>query len=87
MNKNFSTKFLVCFIVLLNCTHISACAKNVNSIKNFQIQNSNIKSVNNNPQMNNQLTQLENRILKSAVTNSNILYSDNSNTIPEKHLK
>lgn len=66
MNKNFSTKFLVCFIVLLNFTHISACAKNVNSIKNFQIQNSNLKLVNNNPQMNNQLTQLENRILKST---------------------
>ena len=68
MNKNFSAKFLVCFIVLLNFTHISTDAKNINNIKNFQIQNRNLKLVNNNPQIGNQLTQLENKILKSTYT-------------------
>lgn len=68
MNKNFSAKFLVCFIVLLNFTHINAYAKNINNIKNFQIQNRNLKLINNNPQISNQLTQLENKILKSTYT-------------------
>lgn len=68
MNKNLSAKFLVCFIVLLNFTHINACAKNINNIKNFQIQNRNLKLISNNPQISNQLTQLENKILKSTYT-------------------
>ncbi len=68
MNKNFNAKILVCFIVLLNFTHIDGFAKNINNVKNFQIQNSNLKLVNNNLQMNNQLTQLENKILKSTYT-------------------
>lgn len=68
MNKNFSAKFLVCLIVLLNFTHISSDAKSINNIKNFQIQNKNLKLINNNPQISNQLTQLENKILKSTYT-------------------
>ena len=68
MNKNFSAKFLVCFIILLNFTHIYANAKNINNIKNFQIQNKNLKLINNNSQISNQLTQLENKILKSTYT-------------------
>lgn len=68
MNKNFSAKFLVSFIVLLNFIPLSVDAKNINNIKNFQIQNRNLKLVNNNPNISNQLTQLENKILKSTYT-------------------